>query len=85
MNLQEFKELIETRLDIPETLTIEDHRIIPKGNKLTRNYIRDHHLDDLFSFHEGVVYFTNRFMTFVGEITDRQVLTSHYFMILRDA
>lgn len=84
MDIVEYKELIEDKLDIKGTLLIQDDKIIPNKALLTKRYIKDSCLDDLFKYHvNNKVYMTNRLMSFVGDITDRQVLTDRYYMELR--
>lgn len=81
--LETFLEIIESRLDIKNCLKIENNTIIPNKTLLTKKYIKEHFLDDLFQYHEGKLIFSNRFMSFVSEITDRKVLTGHYSLELR--
>lgn len=83
-DLHEYLKLIETRLDIMNTLTIRENKIVPNYEVLNKTLIKENSWDDLFSYHKGKLIFTNRFMTFVGEITDRKVLTGHYHLELRE-
>lgn len=83
MSLYEYKKLIEDRLDILNCLTVREDKIIPNTEILNKSFIREMFLDDLFSYHQGKLIFTNRFMHFVAEITDRKLLTGHYFLQLR--
>lgn len=82
--LNEFKDLIEARLDIPGTLTIEGAEIKPNAAKLTKAAIKSMHLEDLFQFHQGELIFTTRMLNFVSDITDRKLLTGHYALTLRN-
>lgn len=84
MLLYEYKQLIETRLDILNCLTVRDDKIIPNTEILNKPFIKERFLDDLFSYSNGKLIFTNRFMHFVADITDRKVLTGHYFLTLRE-
>lgn len=84
MLIYEYKQLIEKRLDILNCLTVREDKIIPNTEILNKSFIRKMFLDDLFSYHQGKLIFTNRFMHFVAEITDRKLLTGHYFLQLRE-
>jgi len=83
MNLNEYKDLIESKLDIKDTLLVDGSKIVPNKAKLTKKAIKDLMIDDLFEYHMGKLVFKNRLMSFVAEITDRKVLTGHYFFELR--
>jgi hypothetical protein len=82
LELQTYLELIEKRLAIEGCLTIFDDKIIP-SKSLTKKEIKLKMWDDLFQFHDRKLIFTNRFMSFVADITDRKVLTGHYHLELR--
>jgi hypothetical protein len=82
--LQEYLDLIETRLYIKGMLKLQEGKIVPNKEVLTKKYIKETHTDDLFDFHFGRLYFKNRFMHFVSEITDRQVFAGHYSLELRN-
>jgi len=80
-NLEDYKNLIEARLDLKGFLKIEGDKIIPnravlKDKKTIVKYL----VDDLFEFHFNKLVFKARFMNFVGEITDRKIKTGHYFL-----
>lgn len=84
MNLQAWLELIELKLGIQGMLKIHNGKIIiPNDDVLTKKFIKENHLDDLFEFHSKTLVFKTRFLHLVGEITDRKVLTGHYFLELR--
>jgi len=83
MNLNEYKDLIESKLDIKDALLVDESKIVPNKAKLTKKAIKDLMIDDLFEYHMGKLVFKNRLMSFVAEITDRKVLTGHYFFELR--
>lgn len=82
--LNDYKALLETRLDISGTLTIEGNEIKPNAAKLTKATIKSMHLEDLFQFHQGKLIFTNRMLHFVSDITDRQLFAAHYALTLRN-
>lgn len=82
--LQYYKDLIESELDILNCLVIRDGKMIANSEILATNKIIESlSLDDLFSWYRGKLIFSNRFLSLVSEITDRQVLCSHYFLELR--
>ena len=84
MTLIEYKELIETRLDIKDALLIENDVIIPNKDFLSKKRIKDNQWEDLFQFHiNKKLYFTNRMKHFVAEITDRKLLTGNYYFEVR--
>lgn len=83
MNIHDYKKLIEDKLDIMNCLDIRDDKIIPNSEILNKAFIKEKFLDDLFQYHKGKLIFTNRFMSFVADITDRKVLTGHYSLTLR--
>ncbi len=80
--LAQYKDLIEIKLDIGDFLEIVDNKIIP-NRRITNKIIKDTYTDDLFQLHNRKIVFTNRFMSLVGEITNRQVLCGHYSLELR--
>lgn len=80
--LAQYKNIIEKRLDIADTIEIVDNKIVP-SKRLTNKIIKDMFIDDLFQIHNRKVIFTNRFMSLVGEITNRQVLCGHYSLELK--
>ena len=84
MNLNDYKELIENKLDIKNHLLLEDNKLIPNKLLITKSYIKKYLLDDLFEYHLGKLVFKNRLLHAVGEITNRQVVCSHYFLELRE-
>lgn len=84
MTLQEYKELIETRLDLKDCLEIKENKIVPSST-ITKAWIKSRHCDDLFSTHNRKIIFTNRMMHFVSEMTDRKVYAGHYSFELREA
>ena len=75
--MQDILNTIETNLDIKGTLEIKDNCIVPSSS-LTKKEIKLKQIDDLFQYHNGKVVFTNRLMSFVGEMFDRKVKTGHY-------
>lgn len=83
MTLIEYKELIETRLDLKGCLEIKDNRIVP-NSIINKAWIKQHHCDDLFSTHNRKIIFTNRMMHFVSEMTDRKLYAGHYSFELRE-
>ena len=81
--LEVYRDLIESRLDIKGALLISDNAIIPNGQFLTKGNIKRLMIDDLFEYHDRKLVFKNRLMSFVGEITDRKLLTGHYKFEMR--
>jgi hypothetical protein len=77
MNITDVLNTIETRLDIKGTLELKDGYIVP-AKALNKALVKAKHLDDLFQYHNRQWVFTNRMMSFVGEMFDRQVKTGHY-------
>lgn len=84
-DLKFYHELIEKRLDIMNCLILRSDRIIPNTEILNKSMIKENLWDDLFGYHNGKLIFSNRFLSFVSEITDRNVLTSHYFLELKES
>jgi hypothetical protein len=72
--LQEYLDLIETRLDIKGMLNIYDNKIIPRKKLLTKSYIKKTHTDDLFEYMENNLYFSKRFLNLSSEITDKKLM-----------
>lgn len=79
--MKDIMETLEKRLDIVGTLEIREGVIVPSSS-LTKRLIKDKHLGDLFQYHNGQFVFTNRFMSFVGEIFNRKVKAGHYKLTL---
>lgn len=83
MTLIEYKDLLETRLDIRGALKIVDNKIIP-SETLTKKVIKEKMIDDLFSYHFGKLYFTNRFLKVADELTNRSAYNGHYSLELKE-
>ena len=83
-DLNYYHKLIEERLDIMNCLLLRGDRIIPNSEILNKSLIKEKLWDDLFQYYNGKLVFSIRFLTFVSKITDRNVLTSHYFLELRE-
>jgi hypothetical protein len=85
LTLQDYKDLIEQKLGIHDTLLVEHFRIIPNKTKLTKKFIKTNFLDDLFEYHLGKPVFKTRLLSIVAELTNRQLLTGHYHFEKREA
>lgn len=85
MDLNYYKVFIENALDIKNCLFVHNDKIIPNKQILTKKYIKDNLLDDLFSFHFKRLHYSHRFLRLVGEITDRQVLCGNFYLEKREA
>ena len=80
--LNDYKNLIETRLGFIDILKIENDRLIP-SEKITKEFIKNTHSDDLFDLFSGKAFFSYRFMKIVGEITDNKLKTGYQFLEIR--
>lgn len=82
-SITEYKDLIEKRLDIRGTLCISGDKIVI-SSMVNKKLIKDMHIDDLFKYHNGCLYFTTRMLNLVGELTDRKIACGHYSLELKE-
>jgi hypothetical protein len=81
--LEDYKKLIETKLDIINCLTIRDNKIIPNSEILNRKIIKENSWEDLFSYDRAKLVFEDRMRLFVYEITNGELLTGFDYFKLR--
>ena len=81
--LRTFKDLIESKLGLEGMLLMaNDCILVPNDKILTRKFIKENCLDDLFEYHSNTLIFKNRMLSLVSEITGRKLKTGHYFFEL---